>query len=80
MRAILLIFALLLLAAGSNAQDVNPDKVFADAWQEYVHAKRATTESKSSRLKKKLVAAANKALEAGKQAFPPADERLPPLM
>jgi len=80
MRAILLVFALILFAAESNAQDANPDKAFADAWQEYVDAKQAVAESKSSRLKKELVSAASKVLEAGEQAFSPRDERLPRLM
>ena len=80
MRAKLLIFALLLLSAGSNAQDADPDRAAADAWQVYVDAKHAVAESKRQRLKTELVAAAKNVLDAGEQAFAANDERLPLLM
>jgi len=80
MRLAILITSCLLLAAGANAQDEDPERAFADAWQQYAEAKRAVAESKKPRLKTELVAAAKNVLEAGEQAFAANDERLPLLM
>jgi len=80
MRAKLLIFVLLMLSAASNAQDANPDRALADAWQDYVDARDAVAESKRPRLKKELVAAAKKVLDVSEQAFAEDDARLPLLL